>query len=92
MTRNSYELTETEAPALFANLEKELVASDQAKRIRDAVAKLGANQRTVIELAYFEGLSQSEMSAKMGQPLGTIKTWTRNALQNLRGELGMMAS
>lgn len=92
MTRNSYEFAETESPALFANLEKELVSADQAKRIREAVGKLGANQRTVIELAYFEGLSQSEMAEKMGQPLGTIKTWTRTALQSLRGELGMKAS
>jgi RNA polymerase sigma-70 factor (ECF subfamily) len=41
-----------------------------------------------MELAYFEGLSQSEMAAKLNQPLGTIKTWTRAALQVLRTALG----
>ena len=43
----------------------------------------------VIELAYFEGLSQTEMAEKTGQPLGTIKTWVRTALKNLRDELGV---
>ena len=47
--------------------------------------------RNVIELAYFEGLSQTEMAEKMGQPLGTIKTWVRTALKNLREQLGAAA-
>jgi RNA polymerase sigma-70 factor (ECF subfamily) len=54
--------------------------------------KLAPNHRAVVELAYFEGLSQTEMSAKMGQPLGTIKTWVRTALQSLRDELGVAVS
>ena len=57
-----------------------------------AMEKLAPNYRTVMELAYFEGLSQPEMSAKMGQPLGTIKTWARTALQSLRDELGVAVS
>jgi len=50
--------------------------------------KLTPNQRQVIELAYFEGLSQSEMAERLGQPLGTVKTWVRSALKNLRDDLG----
>ena len=50
--------------------------------------KLSPHQRQVIELAYFEGLSQTEMAERMGQPLGTVKTWVRAALKNLRDELG----
>jgi RNA polymerase sigma-70 factor (ECF subfamily) len=91
MARSAFEIVEMENPALFANLEKEIVTSDQARRIREALGKLNPNQRTVIELAYFEGLSQTEMAQKMGQPLGTIKTWVRTALKNLRDELGVAA-
>jgi RNA polymerase sigma-70 factor (ECF subfamily) len=51
--------------------------------------KLAPNLRTVVELAYFEGLSQSEMAERIGQPLGTVKTWVRAALKSLRIELGV---
>ena len=91
MARSAYELVEMENPALFANLENEILSSDQARRIREALTKLNPTHRNVIELAYFEGLSQTEMAQKMGQPLGTIKTWVRTALRNLREELGAVA-
>ena len=45
----------------------------------------------MIELAYFEGLSQTEMAERMQQPLGTIKTWVRTALKALREELAEKA-
>jgi RNA polymerase sigma-70 factor (ECF subfamily) len=70
-------------------MEAEILISDQARRVRAAMDRLAPNYRTVMELAYFEGLSQSEMSVKMGQPLGTIKTWVRTALQSLRNDLGV---
>jgi len=92
MARSSFELLEMENPALFANLENQVIVSDQAGRIREAMSKLSASQRSVIELAYFEGLSQAEMAEKMGQPLGTIKTWVRTALKNLREHLGVAAT
>ena len=89
MARSTFEIVEMENPALFANLEREITTSDQSRRIREALNKLNPNQRTVIELAYFEGLSQTEMAEKTGQPLGTIKTWVRAALKSLRDELGV---
>jgi RNA polymerase sigma-70 factor (ECF subfamily) len=86
--RNVSESQDTEHPALFADMEKELFNSDRVRRVKSALEKLAPNQRTVIELAYFEGLSQAEMAERMGQPLGTVKTWVRGALKTLREELG----
>ena len=60
--------------------------------MRNALEKLPPEQRAVIELAYFEGLTQTEMAERTGEPLGTIKTWVRAALQLLRQELGGGAS
>jgi RNA polymerase sigma-70 factor (ECF subfamily) len=90
--RNAVELDEISHPSLYREMESEILFSDRARRVKAAMDKLAPNYRTVMELAYFEGLSQSEMSARMGQPLGTIKTWVRTALQSLREELGVAAS
>jgi len=86
--RNALEFEETDHPALYCDMEKDILSSDKARRVKSAVEKLSPNQRQVIELAYFEGLSQTEMAERMGQPLGTVKTWVRAALKNLRDELG----
>jgi len=90
--RNSVELPETEHPAMFSDMEKQLLNSDRVQRVRAALEKLSANQRAVIELAYFEGLSQAEMAARMGEPLGTVKTWVRAALKILRDELAAVTA
>jgi RNA polymerase sigma-70 factor, ECF subfamily len=90
--RNAVEYEETEHPSLYTDMEKDILASDKARVVKSAMEKLSPNQRQVIELAYFEGLSQTEMAERMGQPLGTIKTWVRTALKNLRDELGAVVS
>ena len=82
------EYEESDHPALYCDMERELLSSDKARRVKSAVEKLSPNHRQVIELAYFEGLSQTEMAERIGQPLGTVKTWVRAALKNLRDELG----
>ena len=54
--------------------------------VGSAFLKLTTNQRTVLNLAYVEGLTQTEMAEALKQPLGTIKTWVRTALGVMRGE------
>jgi RNA polymerase sigma-70 factor (ECF subfamily) len=85
--RNNVEFEETGHPSLFIDMEQGILASDRARRVKAAVEKLSASQRQVIELAYFEGLTQTEMAERMGQPLGTVKTWVRSALKNLRDQI-----
>jgi RNA polymerase sigma-70 factor, ECF subfamily len=55
-----------------------------------ALADLPAEQREALELGYFSGLSQTEIAERTGQPLGTIKTRMRLAMQKLRGRLQVL--
>ena len=89
--QSSVEFNETEHPSLFANLQTEMLQFDVIKRMKTALERLDGKQRKAIELAYFEGMSQTEIAERMGQPLGTVKTWVRRALQQLREELGGVA-
>ena len=59
-----------------------------AWRVSRALEGLSAAHREVIELAYFQGLSQREISQRTGVPLGTVKTRTSSALKRLREGLG----
>ncbi len=86
--RSAVEFEESDHPALYTNMERDILNADRTRRVKAALEKLSPNQRQVIELAYFEGLSQTEMAERMGQPLGTVKTWVRTALKNLRDDLG----
>ena len=90
--RSAVEFDEADHARLYCDMEAGILNSEQARRVKVAMDKLPPNHRTVVELAYFEGLSQSEMAVTMGQPLGTIKTWVRSALQSLRDELGVVVS
>jgi RNA polymerase sigma-70 factor, ECF subfamily len=53
-------------------------------RMSNALEELGATQREVVELAYFQGLSQREISERTGMPLGTVKSRTASAMKRLR--------
>jgi len=72
-------------PAVAIDLQ--LVTAEQAARVRQALAELPPEQRLPLELAYYDGLSQSEIAAKLSVPLGTIKTRMRQTLRKLRDSL-----
>jgi RNA polymerase sigma-70 factor (ECF subfamily) len=57
---------------------------EQQTAVRSALAQIPDNQRQVLELAYFGGLSHSQIAEKLGQPLGTVKTRIRLGMQGLR--------
>jgi RNA polymerase sigma-70 factor (ECF subfamily) len=56
----------------------------QQRRVRVAIAALPQDQQDVLALAYFQGLSHSQIAERLGQPLGTVKTRIRLAMQRLR--------
>ncbi len=74
-------------PSKDRGTEEEAHLNMERARVRQALAKLPEAQREVIALAYFRGLSQSEIAARLNQPLGTVKTRVRLAMQKLRAEL-----
>jgi RNA polymerase sigma-70 factor (ECF subfamily) len=61
--------------------------AERRKQVQLALDTLSPPQRRAIELAYFEGLSQSEIAALLQEPLGTIKTRVRLGMQKLRESL-----
>ncbi len=71
-------------PAKQVSTEEEVEGNLDRERIMEALSLLPNAQREVLLLAYFEGNSQSEMAKKLNQPLGTIKTRVRLAMQKLR--------
>lgn len=60
---------------------------ERRERVRGELENLPPEQRQVLEMAFYEGLSQSEIAAKAGLPLGTVKTRTLLAMKKLRSAL-----
>jgi RNA polymerase sigma-70 factor (ECF subfamily) len=63
-------------------------AQRRAERVRTTLSDFPEEQRKALELAYFEGMSHSEVAAAMERPLGTVKTWLRTGLLRMRERLG----
>lgn len=66
-------------------------ASEEKEKLARAVAELPPDQRQVIELAYFEGLSQTQIAQRLGEPLGTVKTRMRLGMKKLRQALPVLS-
>jgi RNA polymerase sigma-70 factor, ECF subfamily len=62
----------------------------RSEYVRNALTELPDRQRRVLEMSYFDGLSQSEIAAQLNTPLGTVKSWCRQGLLNLRKNLGSL--
>ncbi|HEY6323885.1 MAG TPA: sigma-70 family RNA polymerase sigma factor [Thermoanaerobaculia bacterium] len=60
---------------------------ERHERVRREMAALPAEQRQVLEMAFYQGMTQSEIAAKAGLPLGTVKTRTLLAMKKLRNAL-----
>lgn len=86
--RRQGELLESNArelrPSGAASSAENAVTNERAKQVRAALAELSEEQQEVLQLAYFEGLTQVEISEKLEEPLGTIKARAHRGMARLR--------
>jgi RNA polymerase sigma factor (sigma-70 family) len=66
-----------------------IIQARMADAVRRSLSKLSMEQRESLRLSYYEGLSQSEIAARLGRPLGTVKSWMRRSLDAMRPGLEM---
>lgn len=65
----------------------QVVLSERAAQVKHALAQISQDQRRVLETAYFEGQTQTEIAEKLGLPLGTVKSRVRDGMKALQGLL-----
>jgi RNA polymerase sigma-70 factor (ECF subfamily) len=82
--RREDQTEELPAIAQTPEYEKALDEKRRAERVRSLIGTLSAPQKKAIEMAYFEGLSHSEIANALQEPLGTVKSWIRNGLLRLK--------
>lgn len=86
------ELDESMQESLSGNSDeplRQLQQDNDAKVLADCLGHLPAEQRQSLVLAYYQGLSHGEVSDHLQQPLGTIKSWIRRALEHLKSCVGL---
>lgn len=76
--------TDMPAPATAASADDDAEMRSTALRVRAALARIPPHERTLLELAYYGGLSQSELALRLGLPLGTVKSRMFSGLARLR--------
>lgn len=79
--KDSIELQKSDSPMEIVSIE------ERSTQVRNALEYLSPNQRQVLELSYYQGLSQSEIAKRLNIPLGTVKTHSRRGLLQLRKNL-----
>jgi len=90
--QRSFVLTDDPARAESSeNVESSVAESEVRMEMNSALANLPETQRKVLELAYFDGLTQTEIATRLAEPLGTVKTRMRSGVQSLRDMLGRRA-
>lgn len=67
-----------------------LTQAENQAMVRQALSTLKTQQRQVLEMSYYEGRSHSDIAEQLGVPLGTVKSWARRGLLQLRQQLGML--
>ena len=77
-----------DAPDPVGDASQDAYHAEQREIVRGALAEIPEEQRRALLPAYFEGLTQSEIAARLGQPLGTVKTRMRSGMSKLRELLG----
>jgi RNA polymerase sigma-70 factor (ECF subfamily) len=84
-------ISETEQPAQDAlqspRKDDPFVSADTRRAVREALGTLPENQRTLLEMAYFDGMTHTEIASAVKQPLGTVKDRIRNGMLHLRKQL-----
>ena len=90
--RATHEATR-DVPEIWSDAVTDAIQSERSRLVRSALSRLPEEQRRALFLAYFEGLSQSEIAARLSTPLGTVKTRVKAAIVQLRQyfvEFGMV--
>ena len=88
--RSKQKLKANQAISSLENVDpagRSAIENEQSETVKAALAQLSTEQRQALQLAYFEGLTQSDIALRLNTPLGTVKARTRRGLLKLRGLL-----